>query len=56
MQTLSTQQTQQASGGILWTTPALVALADTGSLGPLAFAFSMGFGIGTLIYNNFISE
>ena len=56
MQTLSPQQTQQASGGILWSTPALVALADTASFGPLAASFGAGWAIGTYIYANFISE
>ena len=56
MQTLSAQQTQQASGGIAWTTPALVAIADTGAFGPLVASFGAGWAIGTWIYNNVLSE
>lgn len=56
MQTLSPQQTQEASGGILWSTPALVAVADSAALGPLAFAFGAGYAVGTWLYQNVISE
>ena len=54
MQRLSDSETQEVSGSLAWTTPALVALADTGSLGPLAWSFGIGYGIGTLIYKGFI--
>ena len=56
MRTLSCSETRQTGGGILWTTPALVAIADTASLGPLGMAFSAGYGIGTLIYNTWLSD
>ncbi len=56
MHTLTARQTEQASGGILWTTPALVAIADSAALGPLAFAFSVGYGAGTLIYARYLSK
>ncbi len=56
MQTLSHSQAEHATGGILWTTPAFVALADTASLGPLGLAFSVGYGAGTFIYNTWLSD
>ena len=56
MQTLSPQQTEQASGGIAWTTPVAIALADTASLGPLGTAFGFGYGIGTLVYDHFLAD
>nr|WP_245615798.1 hypothetical protein [Andreprevotia chitinilytica] len=52
---LTMEEVNDVSGGIPWTTPALVALADTGSLGPLVWAFGIGYGIGTLAYNYFSS-
>ena len=56
MQTLSSSQADQASGGILWTTPALVALADSGCIGPLGAAFGAGYAIGTYIYQTWMSD
>lgn len=56
MQTLTPTQSEQASGGILWTTPVAVAILDAASLGPLALAFGAGFTAGTYIYQNWISE
>ena len=56
MRTLSHVQTEQATGGILWTTPWLVALADSASLGPLGIAFGAGYSVGTFIYNTWISD
>ncbi|WP_156970563.1 hypothetical protein [Andreprevotia chitinilytica] len=55
MKDLTMEEVNDVSGGIPWTTPALVALADTGSLGPLVWAFGIGYGIGTLAYNYFSS-
>jgi len=51
MKVLSDDEVTQVSGGLPWMTPAMLALADTGSLGPLAWSFGIGYGIGTLIYN-----
>ena len=48
---LSHQQTEAASGGLPWGMPALAALADSASLGPLAWSFGLGFAIGTVIYH-----
>ena len=56
MQTLSQSQAQQSAGGMLWSTPAMVAIMDSGCFGPLAGAFGAGYVVGTFIYNNFISE
>lgn len=49
-------QSRQAAGGIPWTTPAAIAIADTASFGPLGAAFSIGYGIGTLVYNNYLAD
>lgn len=51
MKMLSTQEVEEVSGGLPWTMPAMAALADTGSLGPLVWSFGIGYGIGTLGYN-----
>ena len=51
MYALSNEDTTTASGGIAWSTPALVALADSASLGPLAWSFGIGWLIGTAIYH-----
>lgn len=56
MQTLATSRTDRAAGGILWSTPAMVAILDTASFGPLVGAFGAGYAVGTFIDNNFISE
>ena len=56
MQTLSHAEAGQTAGGILWTTPAAVAILDSASFGPLVGAFGAGWAIGTFIYDHFISE
>lgn len=56
MQTLSSSQTEQTAGGILWSAPAAVAILDSAALGPLAIAFGAGYTVGTYIYQNWISE
>ena len=48
---VSIEQAESASGGLPWSTPALVALADSASLGPLAWSFGLGYVIGTAIYH-----
>ncbi|MBJ7311289.1 hypothetical protein ACFOLJ_03685 [Rugamonas sp. CCM 8940] len=47
---LSGIEANEVSGGIPWTTAASVALAESASLGPLVWAFGMGFVIGTTKY------
>lgn len=47
---ISMENAENVSGGIPWSTPALVALADSASLGPLAWSFGFGYLIGTAIY------
>ena len=56
MQTLTLSQTDRAAGGLLWTTPAAVAILDTASFGPLTAAFAAGYGVGMLIYNNWLAD
>lgn len=56
MQTLSSPQTERAAGGLLWTTPAMVALADSACVGPLGAAFGAGFAIGTFIYQTWLND
>ena len=56
MQTLSPQQTEQASGGIPWGAPAFAAILDSAALGPLVFSFGAGYAVGTWLYQNVISE
>jgi len=48
---ISSNEIEIPSGGIAWTTPVAVALADSASLGPLVWAFGFGYAIGTLGYN-----
>lgn len=54
MVVLKIEETDEVGGGLAWTTPALIALADSGSLGPLALSFSFGYGVGTLMYNYYL--
>lgn len=54
MELLADNDINQVNGALAWTTPALIALADSGSLGPLAWSFGIGYGIGTLIYRTFL--
>lgn len=56
MQMLTHSQAEQTSGGILWTTPALVAIMDSACFGPLVGAFGAGYAIGTVIYDNFLGN
>jgi hypothetical protein len=49
METLNEDQITDVSGGISWTTPAMIALADSGSLGPLVAAAGLGWAIGGMI-------
>jgi hypothetical protein len=55
MEQLNSQEIDFASGGIAWTTPAIVALADSGVVGPLVWSFGVGYAIGTLAYNAYWS-
>ena len=56
MHMLSHAETEQTTGGILWSTPAAVAILDSAAFGPLVGAFGAGWAVGTFIYDNFISE
>ena len=56
MKALTMEEVNDVSGGIPWSTPAAVAIADTGSLGPLTWAFGVGYGIGTLISNAYSTQ
>jgi hypothetical protein len=53
METLDEDQVTEISGGISWGTPALIALADTGSLGPLVWSFAVGFAFGGMIARHY---
>ncbi len=55
MQIISQAQASQTAGGIPWLAPVTVAMvSDSAILGPLGFAFGVGYGIGTFIYHNWI--
>jgi hypothetical protein len=56
IQDLEIQEIEEVSGGLPWTTPAMVALADTASLGPLVWAFGIGYTIGTVAYYSYRSN
>lgn len=56
MHTISSVESQRASGGILWSSPAMLAIMDSAALGPLVFAFGAGYAVGTFLYDNYMSE
>ena len=56
MHTVTPLQAEQTAGGMLWSTPALVAIADSGCVGPLGAAFGAGYAIGKYIYQTWLSE
>jgi lactobin A/cerein 7B family class IIb bacteriocin len=56
MRELTTKEIEEVNGGIPWAAPVLVALADTGSLGPLVFAFSAGYAVGGWAYRHWLAE
>lgn len=50
---LNSEEVDQISGGIPYSTAARLAILDGASISPLLFAFSLGYSIGTLGYTSY---
>jgi hypothetical protein len=49
MELMNEVEVSEVNGGLAWSMAAGAALADTGSLGPLVWAFGVGYGVGSLL-------